>query len=667
MNFIRKKRKEEQFNLNEINNEEEKKTIIKLYLIDTNNTFYDHIEFLKSKQTFDLKDLIKNKTQEIYLNLADNSNIIENYYIEKIKIFKDTNFIEYNITIYMNKINQFAISLNNNKNNYTLEFYYYSKKNKLPDELYISKKETYKHYDNYNLLYRRRFNFINISKEIISCLDKQLNFNNYPSSISYKVCYRYPINFSIFLITPKKVFTKIKIDEEKKNDCIKKFKDFSKDIKILKQQKNFEEFKNNFNQINDKYSEYNLYFTEFSNVYNNLFINEFDSINENDISIIILLFYFSIYKYLNIKFFDNKIFNKFLKYFKIIEKIIDIFEKLLNKINENEGEINKNCDNLLRYKFCIIRSILFNVNEVLKKKNILSCLIDFDILIISNLNTNNCYIKSIDFLKKIIQNLNENSILFDILLQFDSEILLDLKLIQSDDIINVINDPSKFQNSKNSLAEINLLTVDQVKFHLFKLIPNIFLRYLDDGDNKFGYFDQKNKMTFINEYFLLEENSNLEEFNVELNNPDNYKFYSMPIAMHLIHENFTHAKIQLTNYDLVDTPTNTFDAINNFNSIIYEEEEEFGREIITTGEAGKNLEKYISQGNNYIINYLYSIFYNNSDIFDDIAYWTDSSFEKLRKNLLDKIDKEEKKNTTNKYYKYNNIEKKKKYIKYFKS
>ena len=52
-------------------------------------------------------------------------------------------------------------------------------------------------------------------------------------------------------------------------------------------------------------------------------------------------------------------------------------------------------------------------------------------------------------------------------------------------------------------------------------------------------------MIFINEYFLLEEYLNIEEFNVVLNNPDNYKFYSMPIAMHIIHENFTHAKMRI--------------------------------------------------------------------------------------------------------------------------
>ena len=48
-----------------------------------------------------------------------------------------------------------------------------------------------------------------------------------------------------------------------------------------------------------------------------------------------------------------------------------------------------------------------------------------------------------------------------------------------------------FQNSKNSLAEINLLIVEQVKFQLFKLIPNIFLRYLDDGDFKFAILTKK--------------------------------------------------------------------------------------------------------------------------------------------------------------------------------
>ena len=52
----------------------------------------------------------------------------------------------------------------------------------------------------------------------------------------------------------------------------------------------------------------------------------------------------------------------------------------------------------------------------------------------------------------------------------------------------------------------------------------------------------------------------------------------MPISMNILHENFTHAKIQLTNGNLVDTPTKTFDSSNNFNNIIYEEQEINGNE-----------------------------------------------------------------------------------------
>ena len=671
MEFIGNKRKNDQINLDIKNIEKEKKTVIKFYLINANNNFYDHIEFQNIKQTFDLKNLIKNKTQEIFLNLTDNINIKEYYFIEKIKLFKNNNFIEYNITIYLNQLNQFAISLNNNdNNNYTLELYYYSKANKLPNELFISNKEIYTNYDNFNIKYRRRFNFINISKEIISYLDNNLNFNNFPSSLSYKVCYRNK-KFSIFLIKQKKIIKKMNFDEVKKIEYLDKFKDFSKEIKNLINNENYDVFANNFIIFNEKYNNFSSYIIELENFYDNLFIDEIELIKENDISIIILLFYFSIFKYITNIFNKletiNEIQFKLAHYLNKLKYLINLFEDLINEINKNEEEIKNKCKDLIRYKFCLIRCVFFKVKEILKRKNFLSVLIDFDILILSKLNANNCYIKSIDFLKKIVQNLNEDSILFDIFLQFDSEILIDLNLIELNDISKVIHDSSNFQNSKNSLFEINLLTVEQVKSHLFNLIPNIFLRYLDDGDNKYGYFDKKNVITLINEYYLLEEDFNLKSSENILNKDNKYKYYSMPISMNILHENFTHAKIQLTNGNLIETPTKTFDSNNNFNNIIYEVQEINGNELIKYGEAGKNLEMYISQGNNYIINYLYSIQYDNSDIFEDLTYWTDTSFERLTNNLKEKIANEEKNLTKIKYYKFNNFEKKKKHSKYFKS
>ena len=168
---------------------------------------------------------------------------------------------------------------------------------------------------------------------------------------------------------------------------------------------------------------------------------------------------------------------------------------------------------------------------------------------------------------------------------------------------------------------------------------------------KYAFFDILNKITFINEYFLFSETISLNSSNKKLEVKDNFKFYTLPLSIQIIHEDFCHGSIQQTNGYEIDTPCNSFDLSDNFNYINYQIKE--GLQIL--GEAGKNLEKHINRGYDYITNYIQHIEYDNSDLLNDITIWTEESFDRLRKNILMKIEREENDPGTEKYYKYNNI------------
>ena len=139
---------------------------------------YIHLEFLDyEKKVFKYLKInsqiikIEKNYENIKLNYIKNSE----HYLETIKLFNnEIDFIEYNIDIYINQINNYACLISS-KNNYTFSVINYDNK-KLLDKIEIKQNKNVYNltlYDNNGLKYCRRFNIINCSLEYI----KKNNFN----------------------------------------------------------------------------------------------------------------------------------------------------------------------------------------------------------------------------------------------------------------------------------------------------------------------------------------------------------------------------------------------------------------------------------------------------------------------------------------------------------
>ena len=124
---------------------------------------------------------------------------------------------------------------------------------------------------------------------------------------------------------------------------------------------------------------------------------------------------------------------------------------------------------------------------------------------IEKIDESNSYKKAINFVKKIIENLNENSRLFEIFLYLDSNVIENL--LEKNDILKEeltdIYGAKKIIEYKEHPTEdrVKMSTVDEVKNHLNKLMPKYIIRL--NTEMKFNAtYDDKTKIMFINDITL---------------------------------------------------------------------------------------------------------------------------------------------------------------------
>ena len=127
---------------------------------------YLHLEFPDFNKKYVNYLKLNSKTIKIDKNFADikiNKELDKERYLEKVKLFNNENdFVEHNIEIYFNQINNYDCIISS-KNDYSFSIYQYNKKNlldkidvQLGNDIYNITK-----YDNNDLKYCRRFNIIN--------------------------------------------------------------------------------------------------------------------------------------------------------------------------------------------------------------------------------------------------------------------------------------------------------------------------------------------------------------------------------------------------------------------------------------------------------------------------------------------------------------------------
>ena len=382
------------------------------------------IKFESLNKTINLDKLKKEGKLKIILKYDDiNNDYFKN---EKITLFQKNNnkfYCTYNLNIYYEKGNNFNINLNRINNNFALEIIFYAtKSNNIPEFIEYNNNK-FDNFDDFKLNNRKRINFINIdgNRYIYD------NLKNLLPGYSYKICHRiddekkHNISIHIIRFNLNKISSKY---EKIKNY----FYDLNNYYVIYRRMSN--KIKNFFEQFNakNKLSHYKYIYNnyvELKKIYNEnflknyeikySFIQHYNEMNINNININILQTYF----YLRL-FNEFKI--KYTTYINIIKEdlkkgyeyffIINNFQFFLEKIDS----INiKNEDEKLKYCFRITRSlieyIIANKSKTINQN--IFCL-DFSIENVDLLDNNNPYKFSINFLKKVINSLTENSILYDI-------------------------------------------------------------------------------------------------------------------------------------------------------------------------------------------------------------------------------------------------------------
>ena len=314
---------------------------------------------------------------------------------------------------------------------------------------------------------------------------------------------------------------------------------------------------------------------------------------------------------------------------------IDKFESIKELLDKNKSFVETIYeqiffdDNLnLDQKVRILKTItIFLQNSLKERKSIFGV----NYINMKTISTENPYYKSIEFLKKIISDLTEESRLFEAFLYFDSNVIQNILVKNTQDKYSFKNAFGKIYNAEQPefLTEygISLMSLEQIKTHLLALLPTVIIQI--DTDNKIrALFEKQTNMMVINEFILLGKLSN-EYFN---GNPDEY---IIPLVMEILHETLGHGKLRYgiekeeDNY----SPLAIRDSKNNFKiqkiikrvRLFDDTEREMNK-----GETGRVLEHYISENHN-VINKLKRRILIEEIINPD--YWTGKNFDLLHKAL----------------------------------
>ena len=306
----------------------------------------------------------------------------------------------------------------------------------------------------------------------------------------------------------------------------------------------------------------NYYFDTIKQFINNKFINKFENYNESHYDFIFNFYLWKYFSYLQFYYQVIGSYNEFIHFYNYIkqkeelnweEKLKILFFYFEEKIYEQFGIISKpfrinkiNSHN--EYDKCIDnkkKNLIFsqikkdnsldfdNYIEGIKKtyiskpyilqKNLkTNCYFGGpDILFFSEINKNSAYYQAYNLLKQIIKNIDNKSLLFEL-----------VYMVNSGTGNNKINNEITFKKS--------LLSEDKIKNELYLLIPKFIFRE-SKNTNYNAYYSPYSKILSINEnsYF----NFNLLEGKEKLIiNDDLNGKYTIPLLLLFLHEFLGHGK-----------------------------------------------------------------------------------------------------------------------------
>ena len=597
-NYLKRKTKRNNF-IEDKSFKNEKETTINLFLLNDSNYNIDDYSYIKfsSSEKIKLCNLREQKSQIIKLNLDSN----KIYIIDKIELLneegnKRKTFL---LPIYIRKSNICYISLKHKKNGYCFELIFYSKnKKKIRETVLTHKNLTLDKFDNYGLSHRKKINVINIEKNFAKEYVKNITLD----SDSYKICSRIKENGEI-----ASSIHELKLDE-KLNLEKSKIKANANDIKKI--YKFFNEFKNNKSiECLEKYKSLNNenVFENFKReyIYVNKSYNDIPEITENDIikikecllKLIIHNFFIDFSKMKTTKNQKNNINNMIIKVINNFTSIIDDIENFTKKL-----------DSPIIHKFRLYRSTLYNVFSIIKKTSdkiiCLQILSKYNqkIMNLKRASKNSPFKQATMFMKNIAKNLNEDSCILDLLLQYNSGISNDVDLLRR---------KRKKYKDNDTKYELSMLTVKEVAKHLEEIIPDFIVRYTND-DDIYAFYSSLNDIIFFNDKKTFK--------NEKINNYNGYDQYTLPIVILLIHECWGHRKVALSNTIKKNSPIRNYLINKDFEedeNIIYDKT---GK---VKGESGFELEYLITgiKYNNILSEYLLKTNATNNSNLLDVSLW----------------------------------------------
>jgi len=492
------------------------------------------------------------------------------------------------------------------------------------------------HFDTFGNKLRKRIGLMNINPkklEIINDILSKYPHFKFAQDNCYKVIVRIPANKDIqYSIADLEM---ININGLVMNESIKKELYVNKES-ILKSLELFK--KEFFPLLNQKDT------GEIRIIINDLIKNY------SYLKSMVMPYYDNILNFTNFQEIDIKIFEQNFYFLELVR-----IEMLIN----SEEDVDKELEEILFYawnfnpKYDTYISEISNLNIDIKDKLLLikcynKLFLDsimsktelnfMNTLLVENINENNSFKKAINFVKEIISNLSEDSRLFEIFLYLDSnaiENLLEKNEVFLENFKDNYGRKKKIEYKEHPTEYgTNMSTVDEVKNHLFKLLPKFIVR--TNSDMKFNAsYDDKSKIMIINEKKLFNLNSNLLTNLFE--NIKSSEKYALPISIEILHELCGHGKKRLINDHEGSTEEYRDSKYDYKRCNVLKKVDE--QKEIKYPESGIVLENYISR-NKKIIRWLKKVQRKDEEIKKviDFKLWIDKDFTSLENMITDFIN-----------------------------
>ena len=542
----------------------------------------------------------------ITFNISYHHKYYTDYYTEIIQLYnsKDNKIMkEYRLELYFNQSNIYDIILNSN-NNFSFDILIYSNNtNLLPNEIkykYNNNLYSISEYNSFGIKNLRKFGLINCERSWLI----NLNDIHFPSYIIKGSFY---INIFLKGKANSEKITKTSICKIYLNNC--KIINFNKIDETIKDY--FMNFPDKINEIYEKAK--NLEDIQHKTFYFNCNVNELKrEVIESqycELKIVEDLLFKRIDLNLNEK--EYKICFGYCLYLFIysvtsIGFSYVIYENLINYINRFNDKIKGDLDILrfiLWYRDCILKKeemrgkfidgildVIMN-NENNENNENFNGVEPFKVLLFDESGENTPYNLAIKFLENFINNLNEESFIFEILFFIDSE----------------VSTNRQFKHCR--IFKLSMLSLAQIKQHLLLLIPKIMI-IIDrpKKDSSINSLITDNGIISIYEGNLFKIGKDLSDFNI-MNNKDEQVKYTIPIIMLFLHECFCCFKNR-QRFSEIDSPSYFYNPYDDYKLIFHSDK----------GECGRLFEFYISP-NIEVIKFLKYSYASMPELLNT-EYWT---------------------------------------------